>query len=122
MPTEKLTSHFTAKEMECGCDCREVSMNTDFMKKLESARVHADTPFKINSGFRCKEHNKAVGGKPTSAHLTGQAADIVATTSRERHKILFSLVSIGFNRIGIAKKFIHADSDQTKYNRVIWLY
>lgn len=32
---------------------------------------------KITSGYRCKKLNKAVGGVPNSAHLTGYAADIV---------------------------------------------
>lgn len=31
----------------------------------------------VNSGYRCNELNKAVGGSLTSAHLTGYAADIV---------------------------------------------
>lgn len=30
----------------------------------------------VNSGYRCNELNKAVGGSSTSAHLTGYAADI----------------------------------------------
>lgn len=30
----------------------------------------------VNSGYRCNELNKAVGGSLTSAHLTGYAADI----------------------------------------------
>ena len=30
----------------------------------------------IKSGYRCPKLNKAVGGKATSAHLTGFAADI----------------------------------------------
>ena len=35
-----------------------------------------DDPIVINSGFRSKEVNKAVGGVPTSNHLTGCAVDI----------------------------------------------
>lgn len=31
---------------------------------------------KVNSGYRCPELNKAVGGVSTSAHLIGYAADI----------------------------------------------
>lgn len=31
----------------------------------------------VNSGYRCNELNKAVGGSLTSAHLTGYAADII---------------------------------------------
>jgi len=30
----------------------------------------------IHSGYRCKEHNRAVGGAPRSQHLYGKAADI----------------------------------------------
>lgn len=33
----------------------------------------------INSGYRCKELNKAVGGVETSHHLTGFAADITSS-------------------------------------------
>jgi len=35
-----------------------------------------DDPIIINSGFRSPEVNKAVGGSPTSNHLTGCAVDI----------------------------------------------
>ena len=35
-----------------------------------------DDPIIINSGFRSAEVNKAVGGSPTSNHLTGCAVDI----------------------------------------------
>ena len=35
-----------------------------------------DDPIIINSGFRSSEVNKAVGGVPTSNHLTGCAVDI----------------------------------------------
>lgn len=30
----------------------------------------------INSGYRCPELNKAVGGVPTSQHVKGEAADV----------------------------------------------
>lgn len=35
-----------------------------------------DAPIIINSGYRSPEVNKAVGGSPTSNHLTGCAVDI----------------------------------------------
>ena len=43
---------------------------------LEHARVAFGAPIYITSGYRCKELNKAVGGKPTSQHLRGEAADL----------------------------------------------
>ena len=35
-----------------------------------------DEPVVINSGYRCKELNRLVGGCPSSNHLTGCAADL----------------------------------------------
>lgn len=36
----------------------------------------------VNSGYRCNELNKAVGGSLTSAHLTGYAADIIPSNGQ----------------------------------------
>lgn len=33
-------------------------------------------PMTVASGYRCPVHNAAVGGRPGSAHLAGEAADI----------------------------------------------
>lgn len=43
---------------------------------LEPLRSALGKPIKINSGFRCKQLNCAVGGVPDSHHLQGLAADI----------------------------------------------
>jgi uncharacterized protein YcbK (DUF882 family) len=100
-------------------------MNEDFLKKLDAARTIANVPFKINSGFRTAAKNKAEGGKPDSAHLTGNAADIDLPNtggSRLRFVVVAALIQAGFNRIGIANGFIHVDNDPTKDKNVIWLY
>lgn len=39
-------------------------------------RVKLDMPFYIQSGYRSRALNKAVGGSPTSQHLKAQAADV----------------------------------------------
>ena len=44
---------------------------------LEPIRGVLGVPMHIDSGFRCKEVNAAVGGAKTSAHIDGRAADIV---------------------------------------------
>lgn len=43
---------------------------------LEPLRQHFNVPILINSGYRCPDLNRAVGGVPNSQHLIGQAADI----------------------------------------------
>lgn len=97
-------------------------MKTHTLNRLDSARELAGTPFNITSGWRCPKHNAEVGGKPESAHTTGEAADIAATGAREKFKIVNGLLQAGFTRIGIGKGFIHADDDETKDPEVIWLY
>lgn len=43
---------------------------------LEPARVSFGAPIYVTSGYRCPALNAAVGGKPTSQHLRGEAADL----------------------------------------------
>lgn len=97
-------------------------MDDDFLSMLDNAREIAGIPFKINSGYRTIEHNYEAGGKPNSSHIVGKAADISVKGSRQRWIITEALIQAGFNRIGIAKTFIHVDSDDTKDANVIWTY
>jgi len=98
------------------------SMQPSFLRMLNHARQIAGIPFRINSGFRSKEHNAKVGGTETSSHLTGHAADIHCTSSTYRYEIISALLQAGFNRIGIAETFIHVDNDPNKTQKVIWTY
>jgi len=100
----------------------EDNMNVNFLAKLDEAREIAEIPFIINSAYRTKEHNKKIGGKPNSSHLIGLAVDIKAIDSRTRFLVLQALISVGFNRIGIADTFIHVDLDGSKSQNVIWTY
>ena len=98
------------------------NMNQEFLAKLDKAREYAGVPFRINSAFRTPEHNKEIGGVANSSHLKGLAVDIGVTDSRNRFIVLESLINIGFNRIGVAKSFIHVDDDKDKSERVVWVY
>ena len=49
-------------------------------------------PITINSGFRCKQLNALVGGKPNSQHLKGQAADINIKGDLAYGKKIFSWI------------------------------
>lgn len=112
--------HFSKSEFECPC-CSKVVVSRKLVFMLDVARSLAGVPFNISSGYRCKKHNKQVGGVKNSAHLTGLAVDIEVSDNVSRLKILRALVIVGFNRIGISKGFIHVDVDKTKPNN-IWLY
>ncbi len=45
----------------------------------------------VNSGYRCRALNKAVGGVPASQHMRGEAADITAG-SKDANRELYSLL------------------------------
>ena len=98
-----------------------VNMDKDFLERLEQAREIAGIPFRITSGFRTESHNKEVGGVPNSSHLIGVASDIAVSSGSERYIILNALIKAGFKRIGVAKTFIHCDTDPNKSNSV-WTY
>ena len=99
-------------------------MDSKFLEKLDYARGNVDGQmvFKINSGYRTQEHNLKVGGRFGSSHKKGLAVDIAYNGSRERYILINALMSIGINRIGIGKTFIHCDVDKSKDPDVIWLY
>jgi len=46
---------------------------------LDPLRRHLGKPVRVRSGFRSLQVNRAVGGSPRSAHLTGEAADLKVT-------------------------------------------
>jgi zinc D-Ala-D-Ala carboxypeptidase len=97
-------------------------LKPELVDLLDKARETAQVPFRITSGYRTPAHNKKVGGASDSSHLTREAVDIACTDSAMRDKIIRALITIGFNRIGIAGTFIHCDIDKTKPQNVIWTY
>lgn len=125
---------FGIDEFECPC-CGEQNMNEGVVKMLNMARTLAGVAFVVKapegSACRCFAHNRKVGGKDHSAHLIenedgsrreSYAVDIKCTTSHERFRILYGLINAGFTRIGVAKTFIHADTDPDLPPEVVWVY
>lgn len=54
-----------------------VFANLEYLKSvLDLVRAYVDSPVIVNSGYRCPQVNKAVGGVEHSLHLEGRAADI----------------------------------------------
>ncbi len=106
----------------CVPPCRLKDMDRHTMEQFDQAREFAGVPFVINSAHRTVDHELSQGRDGTSSHVKGVAMDIRATSSRERYHILRGLLEAGFERIGIANTFIHADLDDEKSGQVIWTY
>lgn len=58
---------------------------------LDPLREAWGKPIHVNSGYRCRALNKAVGGVPASQHMRGEAADITAG-GKEANRELYSLL------------------------------
>jgi zinc D-Ala-D-Ala carboxypeptidase len=115
---------FKPKEFKCKCgkcDYGVDDMDIGLISKLNLARRSSGVPFIITSAIRCPKHNYDVHGKERSSHLIGKAVDIKCDTSRNRFIILKALYKY-FDRIGIAKDFIHVDVDMKKTPYVLWRY
>jgi zinc D-Ala-D-Ala carboxypeptidase len=102
--------HFAPSELACKCQryCKgEYYHDPAFLDALEALRAIVG-PLKINSGRRCKGHNKAVGGSRASMHMRTLAADI-SLTGHDRKAIALAARKVGFRGIGYGRTFIHVD-------------
>lgn len=90
---------------------------------LDPLREVWGKPIRVNSGFRCMELNKVVGGAKNSQHLTGQAADIT-TGNKDNNKRLFDLIqeiNLPFCQLIDEKNFswIHVSYDPNNIKRQV---
>lgn len=101
--TKEAVSHFTIRELTYSVTAHRldidntpppdavVCMRRLIDKVLEPARRQLGAPIKVNSGYRCKALNRAVGGVERSYHLAGRAADIT-TGSVAGNRVLWSIL------------------------------
>ncbi|WGL30970.1 peptidase [Dipodfec virus UOA04_Rod_611] len=54
----------------------EANLRRLCLELLEPIRDAYGFPVYVNSGYRCRQVNRAVGGSPRSYHLFGRAADV----------------------------------------------
>lgn len=98
--------NFTAKELSCKC-CGEYYHDPESLDLLQRSREISGKPYKINSAHRCVEHNKAVGGMPSSMHL--KIAFDVSLKGHGKKPLLQALHDGGFTTFGMYASFIHTD-------------
>lgn len=119
----KLTKNFDLKEFECKCGCKmplEVYENViKLAGELQKLRTYLDRPIKINSAYRCKEHNSNVGGSKTSQHLLGKASDITVQSLNpaEVFIVIEDLIDMGEmlqGGLGLYDTFVHYDIRKSK--------
>ncbi len=96
------------------------SMDYRLVIALDNIRYFLHEIIEINSGYRTAKHNQDIGANSDSAHLKGYAVDIKAGGDKYRHSLLFLVMNLGINRIGIYPEHIHLDVDPDKTPGVFW--
>lgn len=120
-----MSKWFRKEEFACRCgnsSCNAPMPTEKLMTMLDSVRESVGRPVVITSGVRCRDHNDTVGGVRGSEHMSGEGADIACGNSRERFEIIGAALGAGFNRIGIARTFIHLGVSESKVQSVAWVY
>lgn len=87
-------------------------MSPRLIEILEMMREELGRPMIVTSGYRTPTHNAAVGGKPNSEHLTGDAVDIACADSYLRYRLLQLAFKFGVPRIELAPTWLHLGVSQ----------
>ena len=74
----QLFPHFNAREFRCSCGkSHETLLASELVDKLEALYTALNcSKIIVTSGYRCPEHDKAVGGTSSGQHTKGTAADV----------------------------------------------
>ena len=74
----QLSPHFNAREFRCQCGkTHETLIASKLVDKLEQLYSTLNcSKIIVTSGYRCPEHDKAVGGTSSGQHTKGTAADV----------------------------------------------
>ena len=117
----KLTAHFSEHEFNCPCCNRRVIAERlpealEDLRTLFCQEMKQIVPIHLISAYRCKAHNKAVGGAEKSRHLLGQAADIhsygkkgTGISPEKMKELAEKIPDFNFGGIGIYDWGIHVD-------------
>ena len=124
---KQISKHFNSSEFECSCGkCDTQYIDDKLIEKLEIVREKFGKPIRVTSGYRCPTHNKAIGGKDNSSHVSGLAGDITPKLiTLDSLDELYEICYNTFNNIGDGrnKKFIHVDVRPPKASgKRHWIY
>lgn len=74
----QLSAHFNVQEFKCQCGkSHDILIDSGLIDKLEQLYTALNcSKIIVTSGYRCPEHDKAVGGTSSGQHTKGTAADV----------------------------------------------
>lgn len=111
-----------AEFKRCTPPCSLQDMKQSTMDKADKLRELCGFPLVVTCAYRSREWDLAKGRSGNGAHPHRQGLDFACTDSAKRFAIIKNAPIAGFNRVGIAKNFIHVDDDETLPQNVMWHY
>ena len=129
----KLSPHFTLEEMTAtnypslqSKPSIESVVNLVYLCAvvLEPLRESMHRPLKINSGYRGRELNKAVGGVWNSFHMKGRAADVHCANMSEARLMLSILAENKEVDLALIEQktsiWVHVQTAENPRNKIIY--
>lgn len=135
-----LTEHFTFAELTASTTANRLGLNnipdsaalyqlTKLAEMLERVRAKLGVPVAVTSAYRSPAVNKAVGGRTSSDHCKGMAADIVAPRFGTAHAVASAIAphvsELGIGQLALegirGKQWVHLSIDpvDNPVNRII---
>ena len=119
----KDTKNFKVSEFTCHCGCGYNVIDQRVINMAQAIRDTLGVPVHVNSGCRCKKHNKAVGGTDGSFHKKGKAADLSCSLGAVKMfeavkdlKDKGKLPDLEYCILYRGKNFIHIDCGKKRKN------
>jgi len=122
---QQLNKNFHLYEFKCKCGCEMPEHVGANIVRLVSVVLQPlrDTHgvIHVNSGYRCEEYNKHVGGVTHSKHILGEAADITvrgfSSQCIQAYLDKF-MANLGYGGVGSYQGFTHVDirANATRWN------
>lgn len=126
----RITEHFTLEEFTRSDTAKKKGIKNEpnqehifnlillCQKVLEPLRVKYGEPFVINSGYRCPELNKEVGGVVTSQHTKGQACDVRVKEPKKLLNLLMDM-DLDFDQAILYPTFLHLSYDKDRNRKQV---
>ena len=114
----QISENFKLREFECRC-CGAVKLDSELLRRLQAIRAETGRPLIINSGYRCLDYNRQVGGASESQHMEGKAADFRIPGLSIQQQRQLAEKYFANDGIGYGSTFTHVD---TRGFKARWSY
>lgn len=118
MAGRQITPHFNESELVCS-HCGRMLFSDRAVQFLEELRVRVGAPLRVNSGYRCPEHNASISSTgldgPHTVTINDNITVDLGVYGGLAYRVLAEAPALGFTGIGmkqhgpLVERFVHLD-------------